>query len=158
MQIHIYVSWAVLIDAAFGSLRWYSSKASGIPCSDFLGFWDAFLNVLISTSFLLPAWWRRFVAFLSFSLWGFLWFGPLFFHETRFHETHDKTWKMSKVCEDCSKEAYLIATFYMYESLHFFSIWQVQCYTFTTRATMEKQTKGESWWQNVTLDMWSGCE
>ena len=87
---------------------------------------------------------------------GFLWFGPLFFHETHFHETHfhethDKTWKMSKLCEDCSKEAYLIATSYMYESLHFLGIWQVQYYTFTTRATMENQTKGESWWQNVTL-------
>ena len=89
--------------------------------------------------------------FLSFSLWGFLRFGPLFFHETRFHETHDKTWKMSKLCEDCSKEAYLIATSYMYESLHCSGIWQVQFYTVTTRATMAKLTKGESRWQNVTL-------
>ena len=27
---------------------------------------------------------------------------------------------MSKICEDCSKEAYRIATSYMYESLDFF--------------------------------------
>ena len=60
---------------------------------------------------------------------------------------------MSKLREDCSKEAHLIATSYMYESLHFFlGIWQVDYYKFTTWATMEKQTKGESWWQNVTLE------
>ena len=64
---------------------------------------------------------------------GFSVVWPLFFHETRFNETHDKTAKMSKLREDCSKEAHLIATSYMYESLHFFfGIWQVDYYTFTT--------------------------